>query len=80
MLSTCMYVIRHALELVLRDAARYSIAGWTHPTIKTWYSGEIQFYYIKVGFKGKVRPEVLGIQGEGLFIFRDLGRRAIYFQ
>ena len=25
-------------------------------------------------------PGVLGIQGEGLFIFRDLGRRAIYFQ
>ena len=23
---------------------------------------------------------VLGIQGEGLFIFRDLGRRIIYFQ
>ena len=25
-------------------------------------------------------PEVLGIQGEGLFIFRDLGRRVIYLQ
>ena len=25
-------------------------------------------------------PGVLGIQGEGLFIFRDLGRRVIYFQ
>ena len=25
-------------------------------------------------------PVVLGIQGEGLFIFRDLGRRVIYFQ
>ena len=25
-------------------------------------------------------PGVLGIQGEGLFIFRDLGRRATYFQ
>ena len=25
-------------------------------------------------------PGVLGIQGEGLFIFRDLGRRSIYFQ
>ena len=25
-------------------------------------------------------PGVLGIQGEGLFIFRDLGRRDIYFQ
>ena len=24
-------------------------------------------------------PGVLGIQGEGLFIFRDLGRRVIYF-
>ena len=23
---------------------------------------------------------VLGIQGEGLFIFMDLGRRVIYFQ
>ena len=25
-------------------------------------------------------PGVLGIQGEGLFIFRDLGRRVIYFK
>ena len=25
-------------------------------------------------------PGVLGIQGEGLFIFRDLGKRVIYFQ
>ena len=25
-------------------------------------------------------PGVLGIQGEGIFIFRDLGRRAIHFQ
>ena len=25
-------------------------------------------------------PGVWGIQGEGLFIFRDLGRRVIYFQ
>ena len=25
-------------------------------------------------------PEVLGIQGEGLFSFRDLRRRVIYFQ
>ena len=25
-------------------------------------------------------PGVLGIQGEGLFIFRDLVRRVIYFQ
>ena len=25
-------------------------------------------------------PGVLVIQGEGLFIFRDLGRRAIYFK
>ena len=25
-------------------------------------------------------PGVLGILGEGLFIFRDLGRRVIYFQ
>ena len=25
-------------------------------------------------------PGVLGIRGEGLFIFRDLGRRIIYFQ
>ena len=25
-------------------------------------------------------PGVLGIQGEGIFIFMDLGRRAIYFQ
>ena len=25
-------------------------------------------------------PGVLGIQGEELFIFRDLGRRVIYFQ
>ena len=25
-------------------------------------------------------PGVLGIQGEGLFIFRDLGRRVIYFE
>ena len=25
-------------------------------------------------------PGVLGIQGEGLFIFRDLGSRIIYFQ
>ena len=25
-------------------------------------------------------PVVLGIQGEGLFIFRDLGRRVIHFQ
>ena len=25
-------------------------------------------------------PGVLGIQEEGLFIFRDLGRRVIYFQ
>ena len=25
-------------------------------------------------------PGVLGIRGEGLFIFRDLGRRANYFQ
>ena len=25
-------------------------------------------------------PGVLGIQVEGLFIFRDLGRRVIYFQ
>ena len=28
----------------------------------------------------EVLPGVLGIQGEGLFIFRDLGRRVIYFQ
>ena len=25
-------------------------------------------------------PGVLGIQGEGLFLFRDLGRRVIYFR
>ena len=25
-------------------------------------------------------PGVLGIQGEGLFIFSDSGRRVIYFQ
>ena len=24
-------------------------------------------------------PGVLGIRGEGLFVFRDLGRRVIYF-
>ena len=34
-------------------------------------------------FEGMIHealPGVLGIQGEGLFIFRDLGRRVIYFQ
>ena len=30
--------------------------------------------------KAEALPGVLGIQGEGLFIFRDLGRRVIYFQ
>ena len=30
--------------------------------------------------KNEALPGVLGIQGEGLFIFRDLGRRVIYFQ
>ena len=30
--------------------------------------------------KYEALPGVLGIQGEGLFIFRDLGRRVIYFQ
>ena len=30
--------------------------------------------------KCEALPGVLGIQGEGLFIFRDLGRRVIYFQ
>ena len=29
---------------------------------------------------GEALPGVLGIQGEGLFIFRDLGRMVIYFQ
>ena len=32
------------------------------------------------GGSNVVLPGVLGIQGEGLFIFRDLGRRVIYFQ
>ena len=27
----------------------------------------------------KALPEILGIQGEGLFIFRDLGRRVSHF-
>ena len=30
--------------------------------------------------KCEALPGVLGIQGEGLFIFRDLGRIVIYFQ
>ena len=29
---------------------------------------------------GEALPGVLGIQGEGLFIFMDLGRRVIHFQ
>ena len=36
-----------------------------------------------VGFRylnTEALPGVWGIQGEGLLIFRDLGRRAIYFQ
>ena len=35
------------------------------------FAGDVSF---------EVLPGVLGIQGEGLFIFRDLGRRVIYFQ
>ena len=30
--------------------------------------------------RNEALPGVLGIQGEGLFIFRDLGRMVIYFQ
>ena len=33
-----------------------------------------------LAYKSEALPGVLGIQGEGLFIFRDLGRRVIYFQ
>ena len=32
------------------------------------------------GIMYEALPGVLGIQGEGLFIFRDLGRIVIYFQ
>ena len=32
------------------------------------------------GVSYEALPGVLGIQGEGLLIFRDLGRRVIYFQ
>ena len=35
---------------------------------------------MKGGVTIEALPGVLGIQGEGLFIFRDLGRRVIYFQ
>ena len=38
------------------------------------------FVRTKKAFKGEALPGVLGIQGEGLFIFRDLGRRTICFQ
>ena len=31
-------------------------------------------------YEAEALPGVWGIQGEGLFIFRDLGRRVIYFQ
>ena len=31
-------------------------------------------------YSGEALPGVLGMPGEGLFIFRDLGRRVIYFQ
>ena len=39
-----------------------------------------QFDVRKVTDRSKALPGVLGIQGEGLFIFRDLARRVIYFQ
>ena len=39
----------------------------THAQKHLWHNGE-------------ALPGVLGIQGERLFIFRDLGRRDIYFQ
>ena len=42
------------------------------PGIKAHMLNRVSFY--------EALPGVLGIQGEGLFIFRDLGRRAIYFQ
>ena len=34
----------------------------------------------KKKFISEALPGVLGIQGEELFIFRDLGRRVIYFR
>ena len=39
-----------------------------------------QKYHFYQIFYDEALPGVLGIQGEGLFIFRDLGRRAVYFQ
>ena len=39
-----------------------------------YYSSSSRFYM------NEALIGVLGIQGEGLFIFRDLGRRVIYFQ
>ena len=35
---------------------------------------------LSVFMRDEALPGVLGIQGEGLFIFRDLGSRVIYFQ
>ena len=40
----------------------------------------INVHVLKRGGTVEALPGVLGIQGEGLFIFRDLGRRVIYFQ
>ena len=41
---------------------------WIIYSLKSWF------------MSSEALPGVLGIQGEGLFIFRDLGRRANYFQ
>ena len=39
------------------------------------------FINLQIGWKiNEALPGFLGIQGEGLFIFRDLGRSVIYFQ
>ena len=45
-----------------------------------FFQSNFHFLQLKNSLYMEALPGVLGIQGEGLFIFRDLGRRAIYFQ
>ena len=47
---------------------------------RSGFSIPLDFEIAKVACITEALPGALGIQGEGLFIFRDLGRRVIYFQ
>ena len=65
MLAVVMKMILKCLRVCQHHSVSVILTGILNPTLVP---------------TSEALPGVLGIQGEGLFIFRDLGRRVIYFQ